>query len=61
MIPGQLDSIPVQDAAAVRASRWGTLPVRVRPDQLIEEVPTEPPHDPDGGGDPNRDWMLRYC
>lgn len=51
------------DAATVavpQAARWQDLPGRVPPDQMIEEVPTDAAKDPDGGGNPDRDWMLRY-
>jgi hypothetical protein len=67
MITAPPDAMPaddpadgIEDAATVRAARWGTLPDRIRPEQLVEEVRTEPARDPDGGQDPNRDWMLRY-
>jgi hypothetical protein len=51
-------SQPADDAA--RAARWGTLPARVAPDDMVEEQPADPPNDPEFGRDPDRDWLLRY-
>jgi hypothetical protein len=48
------------DAADVRRARYGKLPRRPAPDELVEETPTEPPDDPELGRDSDRDWMLRY-
>jgi hypothetical protein len=48
------------DAAAVRAARFGELPARVSPDLLVEEKPAEAPHDPNFGRNPETDWMIRY-
>jgi hypothetical protein len=48
------------DAAAARRARYGTLPQRLAPDELVEEAPTDPPADPQMGRDSDRDWMLRY-
>jgi hypothetical protein len=46
--------------ADVRRARYGTLPRRPAPDELVEETPTAPPDDPQLGRDSDRDWMLRY-
>lgn len=47
------------DALAL-AARWQDLPGRVTPDQMVEEVPSDVVRDPEGGRNPDRDWMLRY-
>lgn len=48
------------DGAAERAARFGHLPDRVPPERMIEEVPADPPNDPDFGRDPDADWMVKY-
>jgi hypothetical protein len=48
------------DPADVRRARYGTLPPRPAPEELVEETPTAPPDDPQLGRDSERDWMLRY-
>lgn len=57
---GEEQVVHVDDSAALRAARFGTLPARVLPEQLVEEMPADPPNDPNFGGDPDNDWMLRY-
>ncbi|GHH84580.1 hypothetical protein GCM10018793_49390 [Streptomyces sulfonofaciens] len=47
-------------AAAIRAARFGRLPSRVEPSQMVEETPAQAPHDPDFGRNPENDWMIRY-
>lgn len=57
------DALPkadVDEAAAQRAARYGSLPPRVSPDQYVEEMPADPPNDPGFGGDPETEWMIRY-
>jgi hypothetical protein len=39
--------------------RFTELPSRVLPEDMVEEVATEPARDPDFGRDPDRDWLLR--
>jgi hypothetical protein len=48
------------DGAAERAARFGTLPGRVDPRDMVEESPADPPNDPEFGRDPDNDWMVRY-
>jgi hypothetical protein len=48
----------VEDAA--RTARWGTLPKRVSPEDMVEEQPADPPNDPAFGRNPENDWLLRY-
>ncbi len=45
---------------AAKRERWRTLPARIPAADLVEEQATEPARDPDGGRDPERDFMLRY-
>ncbi len=47
-------------AAAVRAARFGKLPPRIEPSEMVEETPADPPNDPDFGRNPDNDWMIRY-
>ncbi|KOV61874.1 hypothetical protein [Streptomyces sp. MMG1121] len=48
------------DAAAARRDRFGTLPERIRPQDMVETEPATLP-------DPARDrysadeWLVRYC
>ncbi|GGV07839.1 hypothetical protein GCM10010260_52050 [Streptomyces filipinensis] len=48
------------DAAALRHDRFGSLPDRIRPEDMIETRPATVP-------DPARDtynpdeWLIRYC
>ncbi|MET7304099.1 hypothetical protein [Embleya sp. NPDC005575] len=44
---------------AARAARWGKLPERVEVADQVEELPADPPNDPEFGRDPNNDWLLR--
>lgn len=46
-------------AEAARAERWGKLPERVAPADRVEELPADPPNDPEFGRDANNDWLLR--
>ncbi|MFI6587212.1 hypothetical protein [Embleya sp. NPDC050493] len=46
---------------ADRAARWGKLPERVATADQVEELPADPPNDPEFGRDPNNDWLLRYA
>lgn len=52
---------PEDDAAARRAERWGVLPPRVTPAEMVEELATGQVADPEAGRDAERDWMLRYA
>jgi hypothetical protein len=47
-----------QDTTASSA-RFGKLPERVRPEDMIAVQETEPPPDPTMGRDSERDFMLR--
>ena len=52
---------PAEPVTAERGSdRFRVLPQRVSPQDWVVEIPTEPPHPP-VIGDPDRDFMLRYC
>lgn len=48
------------DAAAERAARFGKLPRRIEPWEMVEETPPEPPNDPNFNRNPDNDWMIRY-
>ncbi len=49
------------DLAARRAARFGSLPARTLPEQMVEEQPSDPPQDPRFHRDPDTDWLIRYC
>jgi hypothetical protein len=52
---------PAEPVTPERGSdRFRVLPQRVSPQDWVVEIPTEPPHPP-VIGDPDRDFMLRYC
>jgi hypothetical protein len=55
----QVDEQEHSDAAD-RAARFGHLPDRVPPEQMVEESPADAPSDPDFGRNPDNDWMVRY-
>jgi hypothetical protein len=42
------------------SSMSGILPPRVKPEEVVEEIPANPPADPEAGRSPDRDRMLRY-
>ena len=42
-----------------RSAKYSLLPDPVPADEWVEEQPADPPRDPDGGRDPETDWMLR--
>jgi hypothetical protein len=46
-----------EDAAR---ERWQDLPERVDPADTVESVPVTDAPDPDGGHDPNHEWMIRH-
>ncbi|MDF9811178.1 hypothetical protein [Streptomyces sp. SPB162] len=52
---------PVDAPAGGRAARFGRLPERVLPEQMVEESPSNAPSDPRFGRDPDNDWLIRYC
>jgi hypothetical protein len=54
------DEVAHDDSAADRAARFGHLPGRVPPEQMVEETPADPPNDPEFGRDPDNDWMVKY-
>jgi hypothetical protein len=54
------DAGEADDKGAARRAKYGALPPRPAPDELVEEAPTDPPADPQMGRDSDRDWMLRY-
>jgi len=43
-----------------QSRRFTHLPDRVDPRDMITSHQTEPPRDPEGGRDTDRDFMLRY-
>lgn len=43
------------------SERYRRLPERVRLEDTIASQETAPAPDPDGGRNPNRDFMLRYA
>jgi hypothetical protein len=55
----QEDRARVADPAAERSERFGELPRRVRPEDLVEETPV-PLNDSQFDGDPEAEWMVRY-
>ncbi|MCM2417373.1 hypothetical protein G3I60_00095 [Streptomyces sp. SID13666] len=52
---------PAEDPAEGRAARFGQLPERIAPEQMVEESPSDPPNDPQFGRNPDNDWLIRYC
>ncbi len=49
--------VPEENAAHERFTK---LPERVKPEEMVTSQPVDPPRDPDGGRDPERDFMLRH-
>ncbi|MDX2644402.1 hypothetical protein PV341_12640 [Streptomyces sp. PA03-1a] len=47
-------------AAAARRARFGKLPERVRPEQMVQESPATAP-DPARDVYTADDWLVRYC
>ncbi len=59
------DSAPIRftddEAACLRHVRFGELPARVRPDEQVLLVETEPRRDlPEPAGDPNEQFFRMY-
>jgi hypothetical protein len=50
--------VPAEQPAG--AERFQHLPERIRPEDMVTTQVTEPPPDPDGGRNPETDFMLRY-
>ena len=44
----------------VTARRYTHLPERVDPKEMVTSKPADPPRDPEGGRDTERDFLLRY-
>lgn len=44
-----------------RESPYRHLPPRVLPEDLTEAEPTEFARDPDGGRNPQNDWLIRHA
>lgn len=49
-----------QEAAAARHARFGRLPERVRPEDMVEEIPAIAPDPVRHAYDPD-EWLVRYC
>lgn len=49
-----------RDQVERQSQRFTHLPERVDPRDMISSHQTEPPRDPEGGRDTDRDFMLRY-
>lgn len=50
-----------QEAEQIRQQRFGQLPERVMPDDLVELVEVDPPRDvPEPKLDPTGVWNIRY-
>ncbi|MEC5193175.1 MULTISPECIES: hypothetical protein [unclassified Arthrobacter] len=49
--PGPVVEVPVD--------RWRALPTRVRVEEQITSVPVSDAPDPEGGRNPDNDWLLR--
>ncbi len=47
-------------AAPGERARWQDLPEPVDPATLVTSVPVTDAPDPDGGHDPNHEWMIRH-
>ncbi|MFE0632881.1 hypothetical protein ACFW3D_38815 [Streptomyces sp. NPDC058864] len=47
-------------AAAARQARFGRLPERIRPDQMVQESPATAP-DPARNVYTADEWLVRYC
>lgn len=45
--------------AAVPPDRWRALPARVRVEDQSTSVPASNAPDPEGGRNPDNDWLLR--
>ncbi|MFG2776703.1 hypothetical protein ACGFY7_02440 [Streptomyces prunicolor] len=58
MTPEKADFADAADA--VRRARFGTLPERIRPEQLVEERPATVP-DPARDAYSSDDWLTRTC
>lgn len=50
---------PEDHERAASSTRFGKLPERIRPEDMIATQDTEPPPDPTMGRDTERDFMLR--
>lgn len=53
------DDDPTPTAVPVPA-RWQDLPEPVDPATVVASVPVTDAPDPDGGHDPNHEWMIRH-
>lgn len=43
------------------SERFKRLPEPVKVEDMVESQPAEPARDPDGGRDPERDFMIRWA
>lgn len=49
-----------EDGGGSGVARWQDLPEPVDPATLVTSVPVTDAPDPDGGHDPNHEWMIRH-
>ncbi|TFC39650.1 MULTISPECIES: hypothetical protein [unclassified Cryobacterium] len=62
MIGDSNESVQEDDPGPVVAApldRWRDLPARVRVDEQSMSVPASDAPDPEGGRNPDNDWLLR--
>ena len=59
-LPAPGDSEQAAAASQPSVSRYTHLPEPVDPKEMVTSKPVEPPRDPEGGRDTERDFMLRY-
>jgi hypothetical protein len=58
--PGDLDRAGLAERVAQGAERFRELPTHPDPEDLLTGADVTPAPDPDGGRNPDRDWLLRY-
>ncbi|WP_169797093.1 hypothetical protein [Peterkaempfera griseoplana] len=51
---------PPETAEAVRRARFGALPERIRPEEMVEERAATLP-DPARDAYSSDEWLVRYC
>jgi hypothetical protein len=54
------DNGDAEHAPQADSERFKHLPEPVKLEDTVESQETEPARDPDGGRDPERDFMIRY-
>lgn len=56
-----MSDVTPRAASEPTAARFAELPERIDPSDYVETIDATPAPDPEGGRDPNTEWMLKHA